>query len=85
MEITSSELILQYLTALYEASIAYIETESNENLRCVLKSKTRMSNSLMYDSTACVYYKRKDSDKWKGPETVIGKENKQGLVKNDGS
>ena len=31
-----------------------------------------------------VYYKRKDSEKWKGPGKVIGKENKQLLVKHGG-
>ena len=31
-----------------------------------------------------VYNKRKSLDKWKGPGTVIGKENKQILVKHGG-
>ena len=38
----------------------------------------------MYDFGDLVYYKRKDSDKWKGPGKVIGKENKQILVKHRG-
>ena len=85
MEMTSSELILQHLTALYEARKAFIEIETNEKLPLALKFKARVANSLMYNLGDYVHYKRKNSDKWKDPETVIGKQNKQVLVKYGGS
>ena len=70
---------------MHEARKASIETEANEKLHYALKSKTRVTNSLMYDLGDCAYYRREDSDKWKGPGTVFGKENKQVLVKHGGS
>ena len=80
MEMATSKLIAQHLTVMYEARKVFIETEANEKLCRALKSKTRVTNSLMYVLGNCVYYKRETSDKWKGPGTVIGKENKHVLV-----
>ena len=84
LESSSSELILQHLKALHEARKAFIEAESNEKLRHALKSKTRVTTAVAYNLGDSVYYKRKDSDKWRGPGVIIGKENKQVLVKHGG-
>ena len=80
-DITHSQLVLKHLNAMHAARKAFIEAESNEKLRKALKSKARVTTGLIYDFGDLVYYKRKDSDKWKGPGKVIGKENKKILVK----
>ena len=38
----------------------------------------------LYQPGDFLYFKRNDSNQWKGPETVLGRENKQVLVKHDG-
>ena len=80
-DITHSQLVLKHLNAMHAARKAFIEAESNEKLRKALKSKARVTTGLIYDLGDLVYYKRKDSDKWKGPGKFIGKENKKILVK----
>ena len=83
-DITYSELVSKHLCAMHEARKAFIEAESNDKLRRALKTKTRVTTGISYDLGDLVYYKRKDSEKWKGPGKVIGKENKQLLVKHGG-
>ena len=69
---------------MHAARKALIEAESHEKPCRALKSKARVAASLIQDLGDLVYYTRKDSDKWKGPGTVNGKENKQILVKHGG-
>ena len=83
-DITHSQLVFKHLNAMHAARKTFIETEPNEKLLRALKSKARVTTGLMYDLGDLAYYKRKDSYKWKGPSKVIGKENKQILVKHGG-
>ena len=82
--ITYSEQVLKHLCAMHESRKAFIDAESNDKLRRALKTKTRVTTGIVYDLGDLVYYKRKDSEKWKGPGKVLGKENKQLLVKHGG-
>ena len=72
-DITPSQLVLKQLNAMHAARKAFTEVESHEKLHRALNSKTRVATGLMYDLGDLVYYKRKDSDKCKGPGKVIGK------------
>ena len=54
---------------------AFMESEASEKLRHALKHKVRPSTSITYKQGQLVYYKRRDSNKWKGPGTAIGKDN----------
>ena len=81
MENTTSELLRRQKQ---ESRKAFIECETNEKLRRAIKSKLRPTTSLIYEFGNEVYYKRNDSNQWKGPGTVIGKENKQVIVKHGG-
>ena len=72
-DITPSQLVLKHLNAMHAARKAFTEVESHEKLHRALNSKTRVVTGLMYDLGDLVYYKRKDSDKCKGPGKVIGK------------
>ena len=83
-DITRSQLVLKHLNAMHAARKAFIEVESNEKLRRALKSKARVTTGLVYDLGDLFYCKRNDSDKWKGSGMVIGRENKQILVKQGG-
>ena len=80
-DLTHSQFVLKHLNAMHAPRKAFVEAVSNEKLRRALKSKARVTTGLVYDLGDLVYYKRKDSDKWKGPGKVIGKENKKILVK----
>ena len=72
------------MNAIAESRKAFIECEANEKLRRAIKSKLRPTTSLIYELGDEVYYKRNDSNQWKGPGTVLGKENKQVIVKHGG-
>ena len=80
-EDSPSELLKRHLNAIAESRKAFIECEANEKLRRAIRSKLRPTTSLIYETGDEVYYKRNDSNQWKGPGTVIGKENKQVIVK----
>ena len=78
-------ILVKYLNALHAARKAFIKAESNNKLHHALKTKNRETTGIEYEiGDMVVYYKRKSSDKWKGPGTVTGKENKQILVKHGG-
>ena len=83
-DITYSELVSKHLCAMHEARKALIEAESNDKLRRALKTKTRVTTGIVYNLGDLIYYKRKVSEMWKGPGKIIGKENKQLLVKHCG-
>ena len=75
---------MKYLNAFDAARKAFIEAGSNKKLRCALKANNRVTAGLTYEIGDIVYYKRKDSYKWKGAGKVIDKEDKQILVKHGG-
>ena len=84
MEDSTNELLKRHLNAIAESRKAFIECEANEKLRRAIKSKLWPTTSLIYELGDEVYYKRNYSNQWKGPGTVIGKENKQVIVKHGG-
>ena len=55
-----------------------------KKLRKAIRAKTRTATSLIYEPGDIVYFKRENSNLWKGPGTVIGRENKQISVKYGG-
>ena len=81
LEEVSSITVERNLAAMRSAREAFIQSESSEKIKRALKSKVRSFNDARFQNGDRVYYKRNDSDKWKGPGSVIGQENKQVLVK----
>ena len=81
MEDGTRKLLKRHLKAIAESRKAFIECEANEKLRRAIKSKLRSTTSLIYELVDEVYYKSNDSNQWKGPGTIIGKENKHMIVK----
>ena len=83
-EFSHADILAKHLNALHAARKAFMEAESSDKLRRALKAKNRETAAIEYEIGDMVYYIRKSSDKWKGPGTVIGKENTQILVKHGG-
>ena len=74
--VTSTELITSHLNSLHAATKRFVETEAGEKLRRALRCKIRTATSLVYQNGDQVYYKKNDSQYWKGPATGIGIDNK---------
>ena len=83
--ISSSELVANNLNALHSARQAFIQAESSEKLQRALRHQIRPTLGVQYSNGDMVFYKRNEQDRWMGPGTVIGSENKQVLVKHGGS
>ena len=83
--ITTSEIVADNLNAKHSARKAFVECESSEKLRRALRHQVRKSCSQSYGNGDRVLYKRNECDRWLGPGTVIGWENKQVLVKHGGT
>ena len=83
-DVSKADIIVKHLNALHAARKAFIEAESNEKLCHALKAKNQVTTGITYEIGDIVYYKHKDSNKWKGPGKVIGKWDKQILVKHGG-
>ena len=80
---TSSKLIASSLNPLHSARRRFIETEADEKLRRALK-QTTTAISFQYQAGNQIYYKKDDSQYWKGPGTVIGYD-KQVFVRHGGT
>ena len=76
-DVSETDIIVKHLNAWHAAIKAFIVAESNEKLRRSLKAKNQVATEITYEAGDIVYYKRKDSNRWKGPGKVIGKEGKQ--------
>ena len=78
---TSSEIVLEHLTALHCARKAFVQSEASERLNRAIKKQTRSSTSLVFQNGDSVYYKRDGSHEWKGPGKVTGTDSQTVLTK----
>ena len=62
----------------------FVEAEALSKVKRALARKIPLATSLIYETGDRVFYKRNDSDKWRGPATVIGEEKYQVFVKHGG-
>eukprot|EP00111_Clytia_hemisphaerica_P014173 TCONS_00041752-protein len=69
------------LEVLHKAREAFIASEHSERIRRALAHNIRTSGEIKYLTGDRVYYKRNDSNEWKGPGTVLGQDGQQILVK----
>ena len=69
------------MNAIHTAQAAFTKSEACKKLRRGIRAKTRTVASLTYEPGDILYFKQENSNLWKGPHTVIGRENKQILVK----
>ena len=82
--VTVSEHLAQNLQAKHEVRKAFIESEASEKIRRALRKNIRESNSAIFEAGEKVYYKRQDSEYWRGPAVVIGKDEHQVVLKHGG-
>ena len=83
--VTSSEMVRKNLNAKEVARQAFMKCESDERIRRALRNNIRNTEINDLRNGDDVYYKRNDSQKWRGPGQVIGRDGKQILVKHGGS
>ena len=79
-----SDMIRNNLNVLHASRQAKIRCESDERLRRALSHNIRTSSDTVYIPGDQVYYKRKDTKKWKGPAKVLAKDGQQVLLKHGG-
>ena len=72
---SSSTAVVQHINTMHAARKAFIEAESAERVRRALRHKLR-SCSINLQQGDRVFYKRQDSNKWRGPGIVIGRDGK---------
>ena len=70
---------------MHAARQPFLKSESAEKLRRALSHKTRTYSNVKFFTGDIVYYKRNNSNEWKGPGTMIGQDGQQVLVKHGGS
>ena len=67
---TISQVVADNINAMYASRLAFTEAESSERIRQALRKNVRTYNE-NYETGDKVYYKRSDSDKWRGPGYVL--------------
>ena len=73
-EITSTEIIAENLKAMQAVRKAFVNSEFSEKLKRVLLDDTRTCNNLKVLCGDSVYYKRNNSERWKGPGKVFSQD-----------
>ena len=68
----STEYMRKNLDVLHRARENYVKAESSEKLQRAMRMKTRTHTGKVFEVGQSVYFKRKDSNRWKGPGDVIG-------------
>ena len=82
--VTTSEVISEQLRLMHESRKAFTHAESSERLRRALRSNVRTYTENEINVGDSVYFKRKDSDRWRGPAKVIGSDGKNLILKHGG-
>ena len=83
--VSTSETVARNLNAMHAARRAFMKSESSERLQRALRHQIRGGEGNNFDTGDMVYFKRPNVQRWMGPGTVIGRENKQVLVKHGGT
>lgn len=81
---TTSELVRKNMELRVCARKAYICADASERIRRALRMKLRTSNSTIVDNGDSVFYRRRDSNGWKGPGTVLGRDGQIVVVRHGG-
>ena len=70
---TISQAVSKHLNTLHTAGQPFVNAENSERIHWVLRLKIR-ANAETYESGDKLFYKRENSNKWKGPGFVIGQD-----------
>ena len=71
--VSQSELLVKHLNAQQSARRGFIESQCDEKIRRALRHQVRCHLEV-YNTGDRVYFKRDDSNRWRGPGTVIGQD-----------
>ena len=82
--INSSDVVRRNLNALHSAREEFVRFESDERIKRALRHNVRDNHLEELYIGDEVFYKRKDSNQWRGPGIVIGRDGKQVLVRQGG-
>ena len=74
-EIIMSETVANHLNALHLARRAFTKAESSERIKRALKHNVRV-NEEQFQPGDKVFFKRDDSNRWRGPGKIIGQDGK---------
>jgi hypothetical protein len=80
---SQSELLVKHLNAQQSARRGFIESQCDEKIRRALRHQVRCHLEI-YNTGDKVYFKRDDSNRWRGPGTVIGQERQVVFVRHGG-
>ena len=80
---TQSELVVQHLNAQQSARRGFTESQCDEKIRRALRHQVRCHLEV-YNTGDKVYFKRDDSNRWRGPGTVIGQDRQVVFVRHGG-
>ena len=81
---TMSEHVRKHINALHASKEAFVKAECSERIRRALRKQIH-SSSREFSPGDKKYYKRPDSQKWKGPGTVIGQDGPVVFVRHGGT
>ena len=81
--VTQSELLVKHLNAQQSARRGFIESQCDEKIRRALRHQVRCHLEV-YNTGDKVYFKRDDSNRWRGPGTVIGQDRQVVFVRHGG-
>ena len=70
-----SESVMKHLNTLHAARRAFAKAESSERIRRALRHNVRVAETAFQNGEK-VFYKRDDSNRWRGPGKVIGQDGK---------
>ena len=84
MEQPKAVIVEKNLRAMRIAKEEFLKKDSNERLKRALKHNVRENKASDVVMGDHVFYKRKDSNEWRGPGSVIGREGSQILVRHGG-
>ena len=77
----ASDVVRTNLVAMHAAREEFVKMESNAKLQKAFSSNMRQTDAADIDIGDEVFYKRNESNEWKGPAKVIGRDGKQLIVK----
>ena len=79
-----SKTVAEHITAIYSAREQQLAKDADEKIRRALSHKVRDVRSNNVQNGDKVYYKREESQRWKGPATVIGVDGKVVFLRHGG-
>ena len=79
-----SEKVQKHLQALHAAREGFIQSESDVRIKRALRHKIRTYSDVNFEQGDRVFFKKKDSPKWRGPGVVMGRDGSLILVRHGG-